>query len=98
MLWYLYPWLYSPCGPWPLFQFLNLDTFGRSPWTSDQPVGWPLPTHRITQTQNKCTQTTMTLVGFELIIPVFERAKTVHASDRAATVIGLMVPLQHPFS
>jgi hypothetical protein len=27
-------------------------------------------------------------MGFELTIPVFERAKTVHALDRAATEIG----------
>jgi hypothetical protein len=27
-------------------------------------------------------------VGFEPMIPVSERVKTVHASDRAATVIG----------
>jgi hypothetical protein len=26
--------------------------------------------------------------GFEPVIPVFERAKTVHGLDRAATVIG----------
>jgi hypothetical protein len=30
--------------------------------------------------------------GFESPIPGFERAKTVHALDRAATVIGLCVP------
>jgi hypothetical protein len=30
----------------------------------------------------------MPLVGFELTIAVFELAKTVHALDRAATVIG----------
>jgi hypothetical protein len=30
----------------------------------------------------------MSKVGFEPTIPVFERAKTVHALDRAATVIG----------
>jgi hypothetical protein len=29
----------------------------------------------------------MPQVGFELMIPVFERAKTVHALDRVATVI-----------
>jgi hypothetical protein len=29
-------------------------------------------------------------VGFEPTIPVFERAKTVHALDRATTVIGIM--------
>jgi hypothetical protein len=28
-------------------------------------------------------------MGFELTIPVFERAKTFHALDRAATVIGI---------
>jgi uncharacterized protein (UPF0212 family) len=33
----------------------------------------------------------MPLVGFELMIQVFERAKTVHALDRAATVIGLTI-------
>jgi hypothetical protein len=31
----------------------------------------------------------MTRVGFESTIPAFERAKTVHALDRADTVIGL---------
>jgi hypothetical protein len=30
----------------------------------------------------------MPLVGFELTMPVFERAKTDHALDRAASVIG----------
>jgi hypothetical protein len=30
----------------------------------------------------------MTYVGFEPTSPVFERAKTFHALDRAATVIG----------
>jgi hypothetical protein len=31
----------------------------------------------------------MTCVRLESMIPVFEQAKTVHALDRAATVIGL---------
>jgi hypothetical protein len=44
-------------GPWSLIQFLNLYTVGRSPWTGDQPVGRPLPTHRTTQTQNIHTHT-----------------------------------------
>jgi hypothetical protein len=30
----------------------------------------------------------MPQVGFETTIPVFERAKTVHALDRAATLIA----------
>jgi hypothetical protein len=31
-------------------------------------------------------------MGFEHTIPAFERAKRVHASDSAATVIGLKFP------
>jgi hypothetical protein len=38
--------------------------------------------------QNKGTLTSMPRKGFEPTIPVFERAKTVHDLDRAATVIG----------
>jgi hypothetical protein len=41
-----------------------------------------------TKTQNKFVQTSMSRVGFELTTLVFERAKTIHALDRAATVIG----------
>jgi hypothetical protein len=33
----------------------------------------------------------MPRVGFELTIPVFDQAKTVHALDRAATVINIIV-------
>jgi hypothetical protein len=40
--------IYSPCEPWPLFQFLNLYTVGRTPWTGDQPVEKSLSTHRTT--------------------------------------------------
>jgi hypothetical protein len=35
----------------------------------------------------------MPRVGFEPTTPVFERPKTVHASDRAATVMGCNVAL-----
>jgi hypothetical protein len=38
-------WLYSPNGSWPLFHFLNLYAVSRTPWTGDQPVARPLPTH-----------------------------------------------------
>jgi hypothetical protein len=39
-------------GPWPLLQFRNLFYIdGGAPWTSDQPVARPQPTHRTTQTQ-----------------------------------------------
>jgi hypothetical protein len=34
----IYVWLYSLfVEPWPLFQLLNLYTFGKGPWTGDQP-------------------------------------------------------------
>jgi hypothetical protein len=38
--------------------------------------------------ENKRRQTSMPRVGFEPTIPVFEREKTFHAVDCAATVIG----------
>jgi hypothetical protein len=84
----IYIWLYSTCGPWPLYQFLNIYTVGSSPWTGDQPVARPLPTDRTTQTQNKRIQTSISRVGFEPMIPVFELPKTVHVLARAANVLG----------
>jgi hypothetical protein len=53
----------------------------------DQPVARPLPTHKTTQTLNKRTETSMPPVRFEPTTLVFQRAKTVYALDRAATVI-----------
>jgi hypothetical protein len=48
----------------------------------------PLPTHRTIQTQKKRTERSMPIVRFELTISMLERAKTVHALDRVATVTG----------
>jgi hypothetical protein len=79
------------------FNFLIIYTVGRTFWTGDQPVARPLPTHRTIQTQNKRTRTFMPWVGFELTIPAFGRAKTVHALDRAATVIGYFWRLRGQF-
>jgi hypothetical protein len=76
----------QPFGPWPLFSFLILYTFGRTAWKGDQPVARPLRMHRTTQTQSKCTQTSMHGVGFEHTTRVFERGKTVHALDRAFNI------------
>jgi hypothetical protein len=87
----IYLWFYSPfVGLWQLFQFLDpIRVFSRrSSWTGDQPVGRPLPMHRTTQTQNKRTHTFIPLSGVEAKIPAFERVKTIHVTDRAATVIG----------
>jgi hypothetical protein len=84
-----YLWLYRPLLVLGRFySFVILYTVGRTPWTGDQPVERPLPTHRTTQTQNKHTPTYMPWIGFEPTIPVLERAKTVHALDRTATMIG----------
>jgi hypothetical protein len=79
-------WLYIPLDHGRFFSFLILYTVGRTPFTGDQPVARPLPTHRTTQTQNKRTQTSMPKVRFDPTIPVIKRAKTVHALDRTATV------------
>jgi hypothetical protein len=69
----IYLWLYSPLlDLGRFFSFLILYTVGRTPWTGDQPVARPLPTHRTTQTQNKGTQTSMHWLGFEHTIPAFE--------------------------
>jgi hypothetical protein len=86
----IYLWLHSPCGPWPLLQFLNPYTVDSIPWTGDQPITRLLPTHRTTQTQNKRTETPMSRLGFNPMIPVFKRAKTVHALDCAAIVISVL--------
>jgi hypothetical protein len=54
----------------------------------DQPVARLIPAHRTTQTQNNRTHTSIPQMGFEPTIPVFERAKTIHALDRATNVVG----------
>jgi hypothetical protein len=75
-------------GPWPLFQFLDPFTqlVGHRGRRIIPPQGRYLYTGQ--HKQNKRTQTYMPQVGFEPTIQVFERAKTVHALYRAATVIG----------
>jgi hypothetical protein len=81
-------WLYSPLDSGGFFSFLILYTVGRTPWTGYQLVARPLTTHTTTQTHGKCTQTSMPRVGLEPTTSVFEWAKTVHALDRTAAVIG----------
>jgi hypothetical protein len=70
---------------------LDLYTVGRAPWSSVLPVARPLPKYRTAQTQNERThtdQTSMPEVGFQPTITESERAKTIHALDRSATVTG----------
>jgi hypothetical protein len=57
------------------FSVFDLYTVGTTPWMGDQPVAKPLPIHRHPD-------------RFEPTIPAFERAKTVHALDRAAILLG----------
>jgi hypothetical protein len=78
--------LYSPCGHWPLFQFLNLYTVGTTFGRGISPSqGLYLYTE---QHKQRIKHTDIHELGFEPTISVFERAKTVHALDGAATVIG----------
>jgi hypothetical protein len=85
---FIHLWLYSSLlGPGRFFSFIILYTVHRTIWRGDQPIVRPLPTHRIAQIQNKRTQTPMPRVGLEPTIPVFQGAKTVHASDLAAAVM-----------
>jgi hypothetical protein len=65
-------------GTFTAFQFLDPYTVGKAATCI----------HMTAQTQIKRTQTSMTRVGFQPTIPVSKRAKTVHALDRGATVIG----------
>jgi hypothetical protein len=89
--------------PLDLGRFLSFLIYTEyDPLDGDQPVTRPLRTHRITKTQNKRTQTSMSWVGFKPTIPVLQRAKTVHALDCSATEIGFFEPywkcflFQHP--
>jgi hypothetical protein len=80
-------WLYSPFGPWPLFQFRNLYIVGRTLGRVISPSqGRYLHTEQHKHRIN--TQISMPRAEFEPTIPVFEWAKTVHVLDRAAIVIG----------
>jgi hypothetical protein len=78
-------------GPWPLNQFRNhfSQTVGLLGRVISPSQGLYLDTAQQKHRINAYThQTSMTLVGFEPKIPASERAKMVHALDRAATVTG----------
>jgi hypothetical protein len=48
---YIYLLLYSPCGPWPLFQCLNIYTADKTSCTVNQSVARPPSARRRTQTE-----------------------------------------------
>jgi hypothetical protein len=88
---FIHQWFYRHVlGPGHFFSFVILYTVGRTPWTEAESATRRLPTHRIAQTQNKHTHKSMPRVLFETTTTLFERAKTVHALDRASTVIGFV--------
>jgi hypothetical protein len=60
---------------------------GRTPWTGDQPVARPLPTQNKTE-KNADIHTSS---GIRTYDQMFEQAKTFRESDRAATLIGILV-------
>jgi hypothetical protein len=72
-------------GPWQLFQFLYL--FTQSVELLGLGISWSQGRYLHTG-QHKRTQTSTPQLGFEPTIPVVEWAKTFHASDRAAPMIG----------
>jgi hypothetical protein len=87
-----YQWPCSPfCCALPAFSASLIPyTVGRTPWKGDQPVARQVRTHSTTQ-----TQTSLPRVGFKPTTPVFERAKTVHASDLAAALIDHSLSARH---
>jgi hypothetical protein len=85
----VYLWLYSPLMALAAFSVSSAFTLSVGhigPGIS--PSQGRTCTQSTTQAQNKSTQAFMPQVGSEPTIPVFERAKKVHALDRTSTVIG----------
>jgi hypothetical protein len=84
----IHQWLFQPfVGPWPLLQFRNIFyTDGGTSWTSDQPVAKPA-TYTQGNTDRRNAHRNIHALNE---IRAFERAKTVHALDRAASLIGLI--------
>jgi hypothetical protein len=74
--------------PWPLFQFLGpIHSLQES--LDGGSAHRKASTYTRDSTNTVKTQTFMSAVGLQPTIAVLERASTVHASDRAATLIGL---------
>jgi hypothetical protein len=96
----LFHWLYSPLGPWPLFfsfMFI-LQTVGLLGRVISPSQGLYLNTGQHKHRINTYThRTSMPSMGFEPTIPASERAKTVHALDRSATVTGSLLGIEPRF-
>jgi hypothetical protein len=81
----IYQWVYSPCGPWPVFQSLNLYKVGRTPWTGDQSFARPTRTHGTTQIQK-----TQTDIHASSGIRTHDPSLRAGEDGSAATVIGIL--------
>jgi hypothetical protein len=67
---------------------MNLWTFGKTPWTGDQPDA-KATTYTGQHNTEKRGHTSMLQAGFEPAIPVLERSKAVYAFDRVAIGTGI---------
>jgi hypothetical protein len=74
--------------PWPFFSSVILYTESVGLLGRGISPSQGLCLHTGQHKHNKRTYTSVCGVGFKPTTPVFERAKTVHALDRAATVMG----------
>jgi hypothetical protein len=65
-------------GPWPLHQFRDLlYTDGRTPWTGDQAVARPLPTHRAIQKEKNTHTNICALSGIRTHNPNVRASKDI---------------------
>jgi hypothetical protein len=63
-----------------LFSFVILYSVSRTPYREDQPISRPLPTCRGQWKQNKYTQTSMPLMGFQPTTPADSSCLRPHSS------------------
>jgi hypothetical protein len=74
------------------FSFLILYTFGRTPWTGDQHVSRPLPTHRKHKRRINARNTDIhAFSGIRTHDPSVRVRETVHALGRAVTAIIVII-------
>jgi hypothetical protein len=96
---YFFHWLYSPLGLLIFSLMIILQTVGLLGRVISPSQGLYLNTGQHKHRINIFTyQTSMPCVGFEPMITISERAKTVHALDCSATVTGPYFLILIPYS
>jgi hypothetical protein len=95
LLTFCFHWLYSPLVPWPLIFSVSwsfLQTVGLLGRVISSSQGlYPNAEQHKHRINTYTYQTSMLCVGFEPTIQASERAKTVHALDRSATVTDILI-------